>query len=63
MITEKDRTKIDLLRKNIFLAAYHSRTGKAHLASSYSVVEILYTLYVKGIMNYRVADPDWSGRD
>ena len=63
MITEKDRTKIDLLRKNIFLAAYHSRTGKAHLASSYSVVEILYTLYIKGIMNYRVSEPEWNGRD
>ena len=58
-----DRANLDLLRKIIFLAAYHSRTGKAHLASSYSIVEILYTLYLKGIMNYRVTEPEWNGRD
>lgn len=58
-----DRENLALLRKIIFLAAYHSRTGKAHLASSYSVVEILYTLYLKGIMNYRVTEPEWNGRD
>lgn len=37
------------LKKKIFLTAY--RAGAAHLASSFSVIDILYTLYCKGIID------------
>ena len=49
------------LRKNIFLTGYSG--GMAHLASCFSAVEILYTLYLKNIMKYNVHDPDWEERD
>ena len=62
MIIKDDYSNIHLLRKKIFLTAYHSRTGKAHLASSFSIVEILYVLYVKKIMKYNVREPKWSDR-
>lgn len=48
-------------RKEIFLAAY--RAGAAHLASSFSLVEILRTLWLRGVMAYRPDDPRWEGRD
>lgn len=41
--------KILDLKKKIFLTAY--RAGAAHLASSFSVIDILYTLYCKGIVD------------
>lgn len=38
------------LRRRIFLTAYSG--GMAHLASSFSAVEILYALYLRGVMNH-----------
>lgn len=49
------------LRKDIFLAAYSGGVG--HLASAFSLVEILTTLYLDGVMRYDPKDPDWNGRD
>lgn len=48
-------------RKQIFLRAY--RAGAAHLASSFSLVEILRALWLGGILAYRPDDPRWEGRD
>lgn len=47
------------LRKKIFLTAYPMKT--AHLASAFSIVEILYALYCGGVMRYDIhnlQDPD-----
>ncbi|GHU52467.1 hypothetical protein FACS189496_2660 [Bacilli bacterium] len=49
------------LRKNVFLAAYSSGTG--HLASAFSLVEIMSALYLDGVMKYNPQDPKWEGRD
>lgn len=49
------------IRKHIFLAAYSG--GIAHLASSFSIVEILMALYINGVMKYDAQNPDWEGRD
>lgn len=48
------------LRKDIFLAAYGA--GAAHLASAFSLVEILSVLY-GGILRHDPRDPGWEGRD
>jgi len=62
-MTEDDQKNIKQLRKDIFLTAYHGRTTHAHLASAFSLVEILYALYVKKIMRFRTSQPDWPQRD
>lgn len=49
------------LRKEIFITAY--KGGMAHLASSFSALEILYTLYMKGVLKYNVKEPLWDKRD
>jgi transketolase len=49
------------LRKKIFLAALAG--GAAHLASSFSVVEILEALYLRGVLRHNPKDPAWSERD
>ena len=49
------------LRKNIFLAAYAAGVG--HLASSFSLVEILQTLYLGNVMRYDPHNPAWEQRD
>ncbi len=35
----------------------------AHLASCYSSLEILYTLYIKKVLRYHEDDPAWKDRD
>ncbi|WP_199735740.1 MULTISPECIES: transketolase [unclassified Anaerotruncus] len=53
---------MNTLRKNIFLAAYSGGVG--HLASAFSLVEILSALYLEdGVMRHRPQDPQWEGRD
>lgn len=47
------------LKKKIFLTAY--RAGAAHLASAFSVIDFLYVLYCKKIINYDISDP-WNDR-
>lgn len=56
-----DEIIINELRKNIFLTAYCGGIG--HLASAYSIVEIIYTLYMKGILSYDPLNPNWEDRD
>ncbi len=56
-----DKEHLKQIRKNIFCTAY--KGGAGHLASAFSVVEILYVLYCKGILNYRPKDPLWEDRD
>lgn len=53
--------RIKELKKKIFLTAY--KAGAAHLASAFSVVDLLYVLYCKGIMRYDVNDPWHEKRD
>ncbi len=57
--------KFDLIRirKEIFLAAYHGNCKLAHLASSFSALEILYTLYCKDILKFDSANSKWEDRD
>jgi transketolase len=62
-MTHEDALNIKQLRKNIFLTAYSYTGGLAHLASAFSVVELLYTLYMKGVLKHRPEDPSWSERD
>lgn len=49
------------LRKKIFLTAY--RAGAAHLASAFSVIDILYVLYCRQILKYNVDQPWAETRD
>ena len=49
------------LRKQIFLMSYAAGTG--HLASAYSSLEILFTLYTKGILNITPETIDSPHRD
>lgn len=56
-----DEKALKELRKKIFITGY--KGGMAHLASCYSCLEILYTLYVKKVLRYREEDPEWEERD
>lgn len=58
---KQDKKVCQELRKQIFLTAYAG--GMAHLASSYSCLEILYTLYKKGVMRYDANNPNFKERD
>lgn len=49
------------LRKNIFLTAYSGGIG--HLASAFSVLEILYALYIEKAMAHSPQNPNWENRD
>lgn len=49
------------MRKLIFQTAYAGRTG--HLASAFSVVEILIVLYFGDVLNYNPQQPNWIERD
>lgn len=49
------------IRKQIYITA--QKGGLAHLASSFSCVEILYTLYLKGVLKYDSANPEDQNRD
>ena len=49
------------LRKKIFLTGYSASI--AHLASAFSIVEILYVLYLKHILKYNPANPKQEDRD
>lgn len=49
------------LRKQIFITGYSG--GMAHLASCFSAVEIIYTLYLKNVMKYDLKNPRMPDRD
>lgn len=52
---------IQKLKKRIFLTAY--RAGAAHLASSFSVIDLLYVLYCKGFVRCDKNNPWKADRD
>lgn len=56
-----DTEKIRELRKKIFITGY--KGGMAHLASCYSSVEMIYALYLKGILRYDSKNSKWPDRD
>lgn len=56
-----DEKKLKELRKHIFLTGY--KGGMAHIASCFSCLEILYVLFLKGILRYDVSNPEWEDRD
>lgn len=56
-----DIENVARLRKNIFLMAYYGKTG--HIAPAFSVVEMLYSLYFKGILKHNSSDSNWDDRD
>ena len=58
---QRDAEKLLEMRKKIFQAGYSG--GMAHLASCFSALEIIYTLYMKGILRYDPQNPDLSDRD
>ena len=49
------------LRRQIFLEGYTCEN--AHFASAFSCVEILYALYMNGVMRHDPKNPAWPGRD
>lgn len=55
------RTEMKQIRKEIFLTAY--ACGTAHLASAFSLVEIIYALYERGILKYDADNPKDRERD
>ncbi|MBE5873995.1 MAG: transketolase [Lachnospiraceae bacterium] len=61
MMIKNDEQKIRELRKQIFITGY--KGGLAHVASCYSCLELLYVLYLKGILRYDAKNPDRKDRD
>lgn len=53
--------KLRNLRKQIFLTGYS--VNIAHIASAFSIVEILYSLYVNKNLKYDVNNPNMDNRD
>lgn len=63
---EKGKMLIDMdeireLKKKIFLTAY--KAGSAHLASAFSVIDVLYVLYCEQILRYDIKNPWAESRD
>lgn len=56
-----EKQELQELRKQIFITGY--KGGMAHLASCYSSLEIMYTLYLKGVMRIDYKKPKWEDRD
>lgn len=59
--TENEEKELLELRKKIFITGY--KGGMAHLASCYSSLEMIYALYLKGILRYDPQNPKWNDRD
>lgn len=57
----KDEAELKMLRKRIFLIGYRGRM--AHLASCFSALEIIYTIYVKNVLRYNEKNSLWEERD
>lgn len=58
---DNEKSELKELRKKIFIAGY--KGGMAHLASCYSALEIIYTLYLKRVLHYDSSNPKWEDRD
>lgn len=56
-----DTQRLKDFRKHIFITGY--KGGLAHIASCYSCLEILYVLFLKGILQYDSQNSDWEDRD
>lgn len=61
MNSEMDIQEVRELRKRIFITGY--KGGMAHLASCFSCLEMLYTLYMKNVLHYDSSNPKWEDRD
>lgn len=53
--------KLNEIRKRIFITGY--KGGMAHLASCFSCIEILYSLYIERELTYDPKNPKWENRD
>lgn len=60
-MNQYDSTECAELRKQIFITGY--KGGMAHLASCFSALDILYTLYLKDVMKHDAKNPDMPDRD
>lgn len=58
---KKEQIALRDIRKEIFLTAV--RGGIGHLASAFSSVEILYTLYDRKVLKYCPQQPQWENRE
>ena len=56
LIVKAREIRIDILR------AVHS-AGKGHIGGAFSIVEILISLYYRGILKFDASNPKWVGRD
>ena len=56
-----EKKELKELRKDIFITGY--KGGMAHIASCYSCLEIIYTLYLRGILRYDIRNAGWADRD
>lgn len=56
-----NETILKNIRKEIFLTAYSASI--AHIASAFSIVEVMYVLYEQGILHYNAKDPFDKSRD
>ena len=61
MNTEQEQQELKELRKQIFITGY--RGGMAHLASSFSCLEMLYTFYIKKLLHFNPENAKWQDRD
>lgn len=61
MTNNHSANEMNRIRKEIFLTAYAG--GTAHLASAFSLVEIMHVLYEKRVLNYNAKEPLWPERD
>lgn len=59
--TTNEEQELLELRKKIFITGY--KGGMAHLASCYSSLEMIYALYMKGILHVDSKNPRWNDRD
>lgn len=57
-----DKDKIRELKKTIFLTAYRANVG-AHLASAFSVIDVLYVLYCRQVLHCHARAPWEASRD
>ena len=61
MITEQLRHKAQQIRLDILLAIKSAKKG--HIGGSYSIVDILVTLFHGGIVKFEASNPNWEERD
>lgn len=60
-MTDYDKRACERLRKQIYLTV--AKGGLGHIASCFSCLEILYTLYLKKVMKYNISDLSDRNRD